>query len=427
MTIEARRRHMHGCIEAAASLVFYTDIRLGQFGEVGQVLSDLGSTERIHDVATIEANPSFAIRWTCLSFMAIWQMVTDEGNRVQGLAGSAVSGIARFQLGYGARDTEAFDGAKRIDKYLETAWGHVEDICRAFWPWHESRNEEEIRHILYGCEFQISELERMENEAMGMDDVDRQIALLQDAMDDVTHKLTRRLPGVSINDLKLSDPISIREAFDFPFLGCTPITPPFIFPGQQLQALFSLGRGLRDIVENRNLRNHVETVRSLESIGGIPIPLRRLKDLMTRQLWRLQDLRDGGGLGFTIELFFLSLRQLSSTWSSPELKRTLYTYTFRAITSSWEHNTHSSGTLQILLNLICDLVIKNRGVFSNFSYPAYIVDMLLELVGDIVDGLGHDGNAQRHIDSAFGELLDISSKDCMDRGLCSEALRTLNP
>ena len=29
---------------------------------------------------------------------------------------------------------------------------------------------------------------------------------------------------------------------------------------------------------------------------------------MERQLWRLVDLRDDGGLGFTIELLFLALR-----------------------------------------------------------------------------------------------------------------------
>ena len=418
MTIEARRKHMHGCTEAAASLVFYTDIGLDQFGEVGQVLSELGSTERIHDVSTIKANPSFAIRWTCLSLIAIWQMVTDEGNRVQGLAGSAVSGIARFQLGYGGRDAEALDGAQRIDKYLETAWVHVEDIGRTFWPWHESRTKREIRGILGGCEFQILELERMENEAMGMDDVDRQIALLQDAMDDVTHKLTRRLPGVSINELRLSEPISIKEAFDFPFLGSTPITPSFIFPGQQLQGLLSLGRGLRDILKNRDPWNHVETVKSLESIGGIPIPLRRLKNLMTRQLWRLQDLRDGGGLGFMIELFFLSLRQLSSTSSSSELKVDIYTDTFNVITSRWEKSRYSSGTKRILLNLLCDLIIKGRGIFSDFSYPGYIVEMLLELVGNMVESDEHD--------DALEELWNVNSRDCMDRSLRSKALQKFN-
>ena len=413
MNKEARRRRIHGCIETAASIVCCTDIRLSQFGEVGEVLSEVGRTEEINKLSTIRSNPSFAIRWTCISLVAFQQMVMVEGNRVRELAGFGVSGIARFQLVYGAPDAAALQGARRIDDYLMTAWERVEDLHRAFEPWDHNRTGEEVRNILGDCEDKISELERITNEANGLDDVDWRISLLQDAMYEATYKLTRQVPGVSFNELKPSGPILITEAFDFPLSGSTPITPQFIFPGQQLQGLFALGRGLREIVEERNPERHPETVKSLESIGKIPVPLRRLKDLMTRQLWRLQDLRDGGGLGFTIELFFLALRQLSSTSSSPELKWVFDTGTFKVITSSWENSTHSSGTQRILLNLICDLVIKSRGVFSDFSYPTYIVDLLLKLVGHMTDG---HGNAQPHIKSAIEELRSVNSRDCMDRG-----------
>jgi len=43
----------------------------------------------------------------------------------------------------------------------------------------------------------------------------------------------------------------------------------------------------------------------LAYLREVPIPLLGLKHLMERQLCRLLDLRDGRGLGFTIELFFL--------------------------------------------------------------------------------------------------------------------------
>ena len=422
MNKEARRRRMHGCIETAASLVCCTDIQLGQFGEVGEVLSELGHSEKIEELSTIRSNPSFTIRWTCLSLVAIRQMVMDEGNRVRELAGFAVSGIARFQSVYGAPDAAAAGGAEKIDEYLKSAWEHVEDIHRAFESWDQNKTGDEIRNILDGCGPQISELERMRNDAKGMDDVDWRISLLQDAMDDATHKLTRRLPGVSVNELKPSGPILIKEAFKFPLLGDTPITPRFIFPGQQLQGLFALGRGLHDVLENRNPEQHSETVKRLGSIDEIPVPLRRLKNLMTSQLWRLQDLRDGGGLGFTIELFFLSLRQLSPTPSSSELNRVFYTGTFEVITSGWENIEHPSGTQRILLNIICDLVIKSRGVFSDSSYPEYIVKMLLDLVGDMLDRHGY---TQPHINSVVEELWNVNPRDCMDRALRGEALKKL--
>ena len=415
---EARRRRMQGCIETAASLIFCTGIRPERFGEVGEVLSELGRTERINDVSTIKANPSFALRWTCLSLVTVRQMVMDGRNRVWESAGFAVSGIARFQLGYGDPDAAAFDRAQRIDGYLRTAWEHVEDLYRAFEPWGLNKTREEIMDILRNLEIPISELERIEIEADGIEAVDWRISLLQDAMDDATHQLTRLLLGESSNQLKPSSSTPAAEAFHSQLPGSTPVTPQFIFPGQQLQGLFTLRRGLRDILEDRNPGKHAEIVESLESIDDIPVPLRRLKGLTTRQLWRLQDLRDGGGLGFTIELFFLALRRLSSASSSSELKQDLYTGTFNVITSGWEKSKDSSGTQRILLNILCDLIIQGRGIFSDFSYPGYIVHMLLELVGHMIDGHGTDHTL---INSAIEELQNVNFRDCMDRGLRDEA------
>jgi hypothetical protein len=134
-------------------------------------------------------------------------------------------------------------------------------------------------------------------------------------------------------------------------------------------------------------------------------------------------LRDGGGLGFTVELFFLALRQLSTAPSSPELKEVFYIGTFEVITSGWENITDFSGTQRILLNLICDLVIKSRGVFSDFLYPEYIVDMLLELVGKLVD---RHGNVHPQIHDAANELWGVNSRN-MDRSLRDKALLVLGP
>jgi hypothetical protein len=241
-------------------------------------------------------------------------------------------------------------------------------------------------------------------------------------MDEATHRLTRRLPGVSFSELKPTGPITISEAFDFPFVEDTPVTPQLIFPEHQIQSLCTLGRILRDIIEGQNFEDLQEIRESLKSIDKISVLLRRPNYLMKRQLWRLQDLRDGGGLGFTIEIFFLALRRLSSSSSSPELKQVFYIGTFKVITSGQENITDLSGTLGILLNLICDLVIKSRGVFSDFLYPPYIVDMLLKLVENMVD---RHGNPRLHVDDAVRELWDVNPRNCMDRGLRDRALRAL--
>jgi hypothetical protein len=271
------------------------------------------------------------------------------------------------------------------------------------------------------------ELERIAIDAVGVEDADWRISLLQDTMDGATHKLMRHLPGVFFSELKPTlptAPVMISEAFDFSFVGITPVPPQLIFPGQQIQSLCTLGRELRNIIEAQNTEMHEETLRSLESLHKIPVALRQLNNLMKRQLWRLLDLRDGGGLGFTIELFFLSLRPLSSTSSPSKLKEDFYTGTFKAITSNWEKSKNSVGTQRVLLDLICDLVIRRRGIFSDFSYPSYIVDMLLDLVGKMVEG---HGDSHPHINEVVQELDDDNLWNRRDNSLRDRALNAIYP
>jgi hypothetical protein len=109
-----------------------------------------------------------------------------------------------------------------------------------------------------------------------------------------------------------------------------------------------------------------------------------------RQLLRLQDLGDGGGLGFVVELFFLALEQLFSTSSSNESLSALYMGTFRAITSDWEANKNSFGIQKLLL----DFAWSRRWEFS-YVYPIYIIEEFFLLLGNIFEG-----KTGPHIDEA---------------------------
>jgi hypothetical protein len=431
MDTKERQTRMRGCVETTASLVCCTRVELSLFGKVekvlSKVLSKLGEKERTNDPSTIISNPLFTVRWTCLSLVAIWKMV--YANMLQEQAKFALDGFARLHTEYGIPDTMALMAiAQRIDGYLMKAWAPAVDLHLAFdsEPWSLSRTESDIITILNSREKSISELERIANEAVGVEDVDWRISFFQERMDGITHELMQRLPGVFFNKLKSAAPIMISEAFDFPSVGTTPVPPPLIFPGQQIQSLCTLGRRLRDIIEGQNTECHQETLKSLESLRRIPVSFRGLDYLMKRQLWRLLDLRDGRGLGFTIELFFLTVRQLSSTSSSSELELTkvFYTGTFEVITSNWEKSKKSAGTQRILLDLLCDLVIRSRGVFSDFSYPSYIVEMLLDLVEKMVEG--HRG-LNPHINEVIEELEDDDLRNRMDNSLRDRALDAIVP
>jgi hypothetical protein len=426
MDTKERQKRMRGCVETAASLVCCTGVELDLFGEVekvlSKVLSKLGDKEQTNDPLTIISNPLFTVRWTCLSLVTIWKMV--DANLLQELAKFALDGFARLHIEYGSPDTMALMAiAQRIDGYLMKSWAPVVDLHQAFdsEPWSRSRTKSDIVTILNSREESISELECIANEAVGVEDVDWRIAFFQERMDGITHELMQRLPGVSFNKLKSAAPIMISEAFDFPSVGTTPVPPPLIFPGQQIQCLCTLGRRLRDIIQGENPERQEETLKSLESLREIPFPLRGLNYLTKRQLWRLLDLRDGRGLGFTIELFFLAVRQLHflSKSSSPELTKVFYTGTFEVITSNWEKSTKSAGTQRILLDILCDLVIRSRGVFSDFSYPRYIVEKLLGLVGKMVEG---HGGLNPHINEVIEELENDNLRNRMDNSLRDEVL-----
>ncbi|KAI9431450.1 hypothetical protein H4582DRAFT_2102966 [Lactarius indigo] len=183
-------------------------------------------------------------------------------------------------------------------------------------------------------------------------------------MDDATYGLMQQLPATA----------------------SAPVASQFIFPGQQLQALVRLGRKLREVPDGQVADGYEEVLESLKTVDKGPVALRQPDGLMKRQLWRLQDVRDGGGFGFTIELFFLSLRRLLSISSLDEQNSVFYTGAFKVITSHWEESKQSPGTHSILLNIICDLVTPGRGTLSDFSCPESITAILLDTVGKIVQG-----------------------------------------
>ncbi|KAH8994219.1 hypothetical protein EDB92DRAFT_313599 [Lactarius akahatsu] len=405
---EARRRRMRACVEAVASFVCCIDFRLDRFGEVGKLVSEIGCIEKINQSPTSTPDPSFIMRWTCLSLVAIQQILGSKPLR--GRAKYAVSGLTRIQSDFGRPDEAALMSAKRIDECLKTAWERVEELCRAFEPWAK-KTREHVEQILRKHERQISDLERVKVEADGMKDVDGRISLYQDAMDDATYRLTRKLPGVSFDELNRSESFLLSDTFNPPATGSTPLTPQLIFPGQRVQALARLGPKLREVLDGRVAEGYEDVLESLKSVDQVPVSLRRPDGLMERQLWRLQDLRDGGGLGFTVELFFLSLRRLLSMPSSHESNSVFYIGTFKLIASRWMEGRKSLGTQRILLHIICDLIIRDRGVFSGFSYPESITNMLLDMVGNMLQGYA---GPDEHVRDAVREIRSIDSRTYMD-------------
>ena len=225
--------------------------------------------------------------------MAVQQILSS--NRLRVLAGYTVSGLARVE--YGQPDEAGWRGAQKIEECLMTAWEHVEELRRAFEPSAQKRTREQVDEILRNHEQQISDLERIKVD--GMEEADWWMSLYQDAMDDATHRLTHQFPGVSFDERR-SESTSIAP--NKSTTGSALVTSQLVFPGQQVQLLTRLGLKLREVLDGQVADGHEELLESLKSVDQVPISLRRPEGLMKRQLRRLRDLRDGGDLGYTVEL-----------------------------------------------------------------------------------------------------------------------------
>jgi hypothetical protein len=416
---EERYRRMRACVEAAASLVCCIDFKLDWFGEVGKLVSEIGRIENINQSPTTTSDQSFVIRWTCLSLVSVQRILSS--NRLEVLAGYVVSGLGRFQSEYGQPDETGLRSAQRIEDCLKRAWKPVEELRQAFEPWTQKRTKKQVEEILRNHEEQISELERIKVEADSMEEVDWRISLYQEALDDATYGLARQLPGVSFDEPRRSESFLISDTFDISPATSAPVTQ-LIFPGQQVQALAQLGSKLREVLDGQVTDGHKEVLESLKSIDQVPVSLRRPNGLTNRQLWRLQDLRDGSGLGFTIELFLISLRKLLSMPSLHESNSVFYTGAFKIITSHWEESMDSLGTLHILLNILCDLIIRGRGAFSDFSYPEPITTLFVDMVGKM---LQRYSGPDEHIRDAVQEIENVDSLICMDMRLRHRAWASL--
>ena len=413
---ELWRKRARGCVETVASLMFCADIKVELFGDLGRLLRELGNVEKIRELSAAGSDGSFVARWTCLSLIVTRGMVETE---VKAMAAGAINSLssarredAGEQTNNGDDDENALKNARRVDNYFSTAMRFfVHEVVDEFRPGEAGTTDEQAREVLarwHKNRADVSLLERIPFAVNDMKVVDRAFSSITHWVRSITPGLIAHLPGASF-EAELIQPIrffspSVAEGQTF--------TPQFIFLLQRLRLLCSYAQQVGEIFDGDNY-SHDETLKSLRTLWDAyrGWSIFNQSNLMERQLWRLQDLRDGGGFGFLVELFFLALAQLLSTASSrdSDTHLALYIGTFRAITSNWRQHERSIGTQRVILNLICDVAIPGRGMFSNRRYPRYIADELLVLAGNMVEG-----QSGSHIDDAMEELDDATKKQDAD-------------
>jgi hypothetical protein len=272
--------------------------------------------------------------------------------------------------------------------------GYLFELYFALANTEESKDlTEEVKESLRAHESAIEELEKINVEADRLGwFADYYISYIQSVFNDDSHQIISQFPGAVVVDFDYNckAPIPFSRLVE---LFSDPCAVPFIRPRQTLQSMCSPALIFRDILEGHGDADAYKAV----AMNRPPFP--RLRgDEMQRQFLRLRDLRDGAGLGVTVELFFIALSRLlstsTSTSTSKESHSALFKGTFRAITSDWSVHKNSLGTQRLLL----DIAMSRREEFGS-EYPAYIIDEFLSLLGNVFEG-----QIGPHIDSARREF-----------------------
>ena len=370
------KKRTRACIEATASLVCCADAKLAWFGGISELLGDIGGFERMRELSLAGTDQLFVMRWACLSLVAIRQILEDN----EGVQIRATRAMARFAEEDDTGNNDALSlaaavaGAKKIDETIRKASTCLFRLYNVLPKTEDQELTEQVIEILHRHEPQISELENIDIEANHPERVDYGIFRMQNAINLYSHQITSHFPGV------------LDKAFMAPFdrtasveLFHDPRKLQFLRPAQTLKGIFSPATTLRNIVEGQG--DAIAYKELLKNLENFPVWFGRQEDEMQRQLWRLQDLRDGGGLGFMVELYFLAFSQPLSTSSSKESHSAPYRGTFRAIASDRSKHKDSLGTQ----NLLLIIAWTRREEFVD-CYPAYIVDEFLLLLGNIFEG-----------------------------------------
>ena len=374
---ELWRRRARTCVEATESLVSFADAELNWFGDILRTLGDIGSFEEMGKLLLSGRDRPFVARWTCLSIMAIREILRSNVLFKEHVK-LAVASLGEVQHGDGT-DEAAEKNARKIDETLGNQWRHKYTDSTYY-------RVSTFTDTMWEIDGMQTFLKFVDSKTVDPNETSNIFT------SSLSQRALRQSPFIQV-DFPDSEPF-LRQTFEIPDL----LKGEFNSCRQFLNEFF----------------DHVYTKEYHE--GWLDSMIRHAswpKKLLQQTLWRLQDLRDGDGLGFGVELFFTALKQLLSTSSSQESYSTLYLGTFRAIISDWRRYKNSLGTQKLLL----DAVASDQGFLRTFYYPDYIKDEFWKLLGDILEG-----QTGPHIDSAVRQLTDYQRGDGVKYGAKASAV-----
>ena len=413
-TKESWLKRVRGCVETVASLVVCANVQPELFGDLEKLLTPLYRARRDSDLTVVGSDGLFTARLEFLTFIIASREMAGHQDRIKLDSCAAISTLSRFgKKDNGEQMNDNDDGnalrnARTMDDYFETAKQfYFYDLREALGFSKVGMTEERVREVL--SHDHEAMLERIALAVDQVANIDQSILRINNNITRLASGLFQNLRGVNFDILDHSKVVQPIDFFN-PTKQPT-FFPQFIFLHQRLQILSSYSSKLRDVINRRGNGSHEEIIENLGALwsewdkpdnswSGV-----HQRHLVERQLWRLQDLRDSDGFGFWVELSFLVFRQQLFIPLSSDTHSCLILGMFGVVTSNWRKHKYSIGTLRVILNLICDMAITDRGLLSDYHFPGYLTDRLLVLLKNMVEG-----QSGSHIDEVMRELEDATKK-----------------
>ena len=404
---ELWRKRTRGCVGAVVSLVCFTHANLTRFRGIAKLLGDIGVDLTVRESSSKGKDQMFVMRWTYLSLLAIRPILASDPD-LHVHAELAISSLTEKDQPHTGENQTPTRIIKTFNKALEC----LEELSSAL-KLIGNIEEAEAKRILEDHQSTISTLAAISDQCE--DSADQWIQAVQRDLVKTTHRIICQLPGIKFADpdaksayLSALEETPLCQLKEMPLcqLKETPLSQlkesyrdphkfQFITTSHRLKSISQVAHTFRNLFEGQwNNDTFKESTDDLQKV------LKLLRnDPLRREVWRLQDLHDGGGLGFTVELFFLSLKQLSSTSSSKGYHSAFLTGMFQAITSDRRLKKYkkSLGTQMLLL----DWVVSDYSIVfdSTDTYPDPIIDEYLKLLADILEGQGGS-----HIDDIVQQI-----------------------
>ncbi|THH13692.1 hypothetical protein EW146_g6554 [Bondarzewia mesenterica] len=426
LVAQARWRRARACIDAALSLVLGvrgTNSFLDQ-QVMAQALVYLGcqSQDPTNLKPAVSGQPDganralmeqgagydnvFAAKWTCMTIMSTYQMLQDK--EITKAASKVIAKLAEARGEVKDVVEVAEKMAVIMDKQVSKAWKAALELHKL---------------LVKDKAADPDKMEQLVNTVMKEDKEHLARSSLHGMLSAVptSHGYHRRCPrtltwcGHRVADRRKT-PLNVKVQENPKWMMPQPLPTRLLAQRLQLSTwnLKTLAASDWTVTDEDRLKALVEL-----SAKELEVPqLQKLMETPTpfeAQLWRLQDIRDGG-MAFMVDLFIAAFR--SHTQISQESHQ-LFRNTLQTLTANREKAQLKDGTKRYLVAILKEVLPKTEK--SPDGLPAYIVDPMLDLVGDVLIGVKdrYVGDAA----NAISDYLDILPENERAR----DALKKISP